>query len=255
MDGATGWATKADGGTAQMINDAIDPARWRGQLQRDGRMQVDDYLQPAAAERLCSCLEREVRWTLALRDADGARTIDHAAYAAIDAAALARLLEQTAAGARGHDGEAGFRFAYDSYMMVTAYKEGRDPCLLLHRVLELFNTPQYLAFLHALTGDERVRRVNAQATRYRPGHFLRYHTDIDSGEGRLYAYVLNLSRDWNADWGGLLQFIDDDGRMLDTFLPRWNTLSLFAVPAGHAVSLVAPWAARDRLAITGWLLT
>jgi len=35
---------------------------------------------------------------------------------------------------------------------------------------------------------------------------------------------------------------------------RWNTLSLFAVPAGHAVSLVAPWAAQDRLAVTGWLL-
>ena len=37
-------------------------------------------------------------------------------------------------------------------------------------------------------------------------------------------------------------------------LPRWNTLSIFAVPAGHAVSLVAPWTAQDRLAITGWSL-
>lgn len=66
--------------------------------------------------------------------------------------------------------------------------------------------------------------------------------------------MLNLSCAWNADWGGLLQFIDDDGRVLDSFLPRWNTLSLFAVPAGHAVSRVAPWAGQERLAITGWLL-
>lgn len=237
-----------------MINDALDPALWRAQLQRDGRVQVESYLLPQAAERLHECLAREVRWTLALRDATGARTIDNAAYSALDAEALARLLQDTAAGARGCDGEAGFRFAYDSYMMVTAYKQGRDPGLLLHRVLELFNTPEYLAFVRALTGDERVRRVNAQATRYRPGHFLRYHTDIDSTEGRLYAYVLNLSREWTADWGGLLQFIDDEGRVVESYLPRWNTLSLFAVPAGHAVSLVAPWAAQDRLAITGWLL-
>ena len=237
-----------------MINDAIDLAHWRAQLQRDGRMQVENYLQPEAAERLHHCLTQEVPWTLALRDAGGPRTIDHAAYSALDAAALARLLHDTAAGARGSEAEAGFRFAYDSYMMVTAYKEGRDPGLLLHRVIEVFNSPQYIAFVRALTGDERVRRVNAQATRYRPGHFLRYHTDIDSNEGRLYAYVLNLSREWHADWGGLLQFIDDDGRVLDSFLPRWNTLSIFAVPAGHAVSLVAPYASQDRLAITGWLL-
>lgn len=237
-----------------MIDPQFDPAPWRAMLQRDGRVQVEAFLQPDVAERLRTCLQAQVPWTLALRDAAGARTIDHAAYSALGDAALAQLLRETAAGARGSDGETGFRFAYDSYMMVTAYKQGRDPGLLLHRVLELFNTPEYVALMQSLTGDARVRRVNAQATRYRPGHFLRYHTDIDSTEGRLYAYVLNLSRGWQADWGGLLQFIDEDGRVLDTLLPRWNTLSLFAVPAGHAVSLVAPWAAQDRLAITGWLL-
>lgn len=239
-----------------MINDALDPARWRMQLQRAGRVQVDDFLQPDAAERLRTCLEHEVPWTLALRDAAGARTIDHAAYSAMNAAECQRLYAHVAASVSDECSDLGrFRFAYDSYMMVRAYKEGRDPGLLLHRVLELFNSPQYLGFARALTGDDRIRRANAQATRYRPGQFLRYHTDAESHEGRLYAYVLNLSREWRADWGGLLQFIDDDGRVLDSFLPRWNTLSLFAVPAGHAVSLVAPWAAHDRLAITGWWLT
>jgi len=239
-----------------MINAQLDLADARARLQRDHRLQLENFLQPAAAERLRECLEREVPWTLALRDDRGARTIDHATYAAMDEASRAQLLAATAAA--GHDGEAtitdGFRFAYDSYMMVTAYKEGRDPDLLLHRVLELFNTPDYLAFAAALTGDNRIRRVNAQATRYRPGHFLRYHTDEEHSEGRLYAYVLNLSRGWRADWGGLLQFIAPDGEIQATYLPRWNTLSLFAVPAGHAVSLVAPWAQRDRLAITGWFL-
>lgn len=236
-----------------MINESLDIRYWREALQRNSRVQIDDYLQPAAAERLRSCLEREVPWTLALRDAAGSRTIDHATYAAMPADAVSQLLASTAGNASGtaHDG---FRFAYDSYMMVSAYKEQRDPGLLLHHVLELFNSPEYLAFLRALTGDPRVRRVNAQATRYLPGHFLRFHTDEDHSEGRLYAYVLNLSRAWVADWGGLLQFIGDDGRVQETLVPRWNTLSMFAVPAGHAVSLVAPWAGEHRLAITGWLL-
>ncbi|MBF6023156.1 2OG-Fe(II) oxygenase [Lysobacter niastensis] len=240
-----------------MISERIDPAFWRERLQRDGRVQIADYLQPAAAERLRDCLEREVPWTLALRDGSGARTIGHDTYAAMDEGIRAALLAQTAAGARLNalTGQGEFRFAYDSYMMVTAYQEGRDPGLVLHRVLELFNSPDYIAFVRALTGDARIRRVNAQATRYRPGHFLRFHTDEELSEGRLYAYVLNLSREWEADWGGLLQFIDKDGQVADTFLPRWNTLSLFAVPAGHTVSMVAPWAQHDRLAITGWFLT
>lgn len=237
-----------------MINSGLDIGHDHARLHSEGRVQVDDFLEPIAAERLHACLAREVPWTLALRDASGSRTIDHAAYSALPPEAVARLLADTAASARdAHDN--GFRFAYDSYMMVTAYKERRDPGLLLHGVLELFNSPDYLAFLRQLTGDARVRRVNAQATRYRPGHFLRYHTDEGEEVDRLYAYVLNLSRDWQADWGGLLQFIDSDGRVQETFLPRWNTLSLFAVPAGHAVSLVAPWAREERLAITGWLLT
>lgn len=237
-----------------MINNTLDPAPWHAALQRDGRVQVEDYLQPQAAEALHRCLADEVPWTLAIRDAAGSRTIAHADYAALAPDALAALLREAASGARESAQHDKFRFAYDSYMMVTAYKEGRDPGLLLHRVLEFFNAPDYIGFARALTGDARVRRVNAQATRYRPGHFLRYHDDHDDSEGRLYAYVLNLSRRWEADWGGLLQFVDGDGRVTGTFLPRWNTLSLFRVPAAHAVSLVAPWAETDRLAITGWLL-
>ena len=237
-----------------MIGEAIDPARWRARLLAEGRVQVPDYLQPIVAERLRDCLAREVPWTLALRDAHGSRTIDHATYAGLPAGDVDALLAEVARSARDA-GDGGFRFAYDSYMMVRAYQEQRDPGLLLHRVLEFFNSPDYIGFLRELTGDARVRRVNAQATRYRPGHFLRHHDDREEQEGRLYAYVLNLSREWQADWGGLLQFIGPDGDVQATFLPRWNTLSLFAVPAGHAVSLVAPWARGDRLAITGWLLS
>ena len=130
-----------------MINDHIDLAHWRERLQREGRVQVADYLQPAA-ERLRQCLEQEVPWTLALRDGTGARTIDHAAYAAMDEDTRSALLAQTAAGARAVEEVGGeFRFAYDSYMMVTAYQQGRDPGLLLHRVLELFNSPDYIAFV------------------------------------------------------------------------------------------------------------
>ena len=66
--------------------------------------------------------------------------------------------------------------------------------------------------------------------------------------------MINLTQRWQPQWGGLLQFIDAAGNVIDTLAPRWNSLSLFRVPALHAVSLVAPWAGEERLAITGWFL-
>ena len=234
-----------------MINNDLDLEHWRRQLAQCARVQVRDFLQPVAAERLHRCLTTQVPWSLAVEDADGPRTIAHDAYAAMPAQARLALYRDVALSAQS----GAFCFVYDTYMMVEAYKEGRDPDLVLHRVLELFNSPDYIDFMQQLAGDPRIRRVSAQASRYTPGQFLRRHYDIHSGEGRLYAYVLNLSRRWEADWGGLLQFLDDDGSVGATFVPRWNSLTVFRVPAGHAVSLVAPWAQQERLAITGWLLS
>ena len=49
------------------------------------------------------------------------------------------------------------------------------------------------------------------------------------------------------------QFLDPSGRrVVDTFTPLWNSLSLFRVPQPHVVSLVAPWAGSPRYSITGW---
>ena len=66
--------------------------------------------------------------------------------------------------------------------------------------------------------------------------------------------MINLSRHWRADWGGLLHFVDAAGSVSEPFLPRWNALSLFRVPTEHMVSTVEPWADEERYAITGWMM-
>ncbi len=230
-----------------MLNEALDIARIRATLQRVGRIQIRDYLQPDAAEKIERCLIDEVPWTLALREDGHERKISAAELGAMGAPAVEELVTRAQTAAVGK-----YAFAYESYMMIAAYKLGLDPDLLLHRVLEFLNSPMHLEFLHALTGDTRIRRVSAQATRYRPGLFLKRHNDLHASDGYLYAYVMNLTRNWEADWGGLLHFIDARGEVEDTFLPVFNSLSLFRVPTDHMVSLVAPWARTPRHAITGW---
>jgi SM-20-related protein len=231
-----------------MIGDGIDLGHWRDELARRSRVQIPGWLAGSTADTLHDCLDG-LAFDLALRTAEGARTVHAPELAAGGPAGEAALLAEAQRFAC-----ADYAFAYDAWHMVSAYKSGREPGLPLHGLLEFLNSPEYIAFVRALTDEPRIRRASAQATRYRPGQFLKYHTDIDSREGRLYAYVINLTRDWQADWGGLLQFIDASGAVVDTFLPRYNALSLFRVPQGHAVSLVAPWARTPRLSITGWFM-
>ncbi|GAB3737641.1 2OG-Fe(II) oxygenase family protein [Luteimonas pelagia] len=222
-----------------MINNALDADAARRALATTGRVQVRDFLQPDAAGALHDCLRDEVPWRVFERGRDD-----------LPAEPGSEADDAVLRAAQRRDDP--FHFVYDRYLMVEALKSGRDPGLVLHAVVPFFNDPQFLQFARWMANDPKINMVGAQATRYRPGQFLRPHDDRHDDEGRRVAYVLNLSRDWQADWGGLLHFMDADGRVVDTFVPRFNSLSLFRVPVNHYVSLVAPWARTPRLAITGW---
>jgi Rps23 Pro-64 3,4-dihydroxylase Tpa1-like proline 4-hydroxylase len=231
-----------------LINPALDLDALAVAFAADGMVQVEQVLRPEVADALHGCLSEEVPWSLAFRDREGPRKLWAEELNAMDAAGRHALDEMILDVARG-----GFQFRYDSYMMVTAYKEKRDLHLVLHRVIEQINSAPWLDAMRRITGFGDIRRADAQATRYVAGHFLRCHNDFEVSERRC-AYVINLSRDWQADWGGLLQFLDEDGEVTRTFMPRYNTLSMFAVPADHCVSPVAAFASGERLAITGWML-
>lgn len=230
-----------------MISNELDLAFWSGMLAHRTRVQIPQFLQPAAADTLTEELALRVPWQLAERSEGVSRTSPRGAYPDDDA--FAQLLDLSYARARDS-----YQFVYDCYMLAKAGHAGWDPELLVHGVLRFFNTAQYIGFARLLSGDSAITRVSAQCTRFRAGQFLMPHEDEEVTEGRRYAYVLNLSRGWRPDWGGQLQFLDEQGAVLETFVPRWNSLSLFRVPQRHQVTLVSPWAEWPRYAITGWWL-
>ncbi len=231
-----------------MLNPNLDVDRLAGRFREAGRLRIENVLEPEAAEALHECLDREVPWHLAFIGEQGPTTLPADALAS-----MGRREREELRAAIHRRAAKGFQFEYNSYMMVTAYKEGRDPHLILHRLLEYLNAEPFLDFVRRVTGVARIRKADAQATRYAPGHFLSRHDDINPDQGREVAYVLNLTRGWRADWGGLLHFMDDDGSVIDTFMPGFNSLTLFRVPMFHCVSYVAPFAERPRYAVTGWL--
>ena len=230
-----------------MINNDLLLEPWRARLRAHGRVQIPGFLQEPSALRLHQCLREEVPWETAQRSdavlADGQDRSPPPGSAADEVALAATCLRA----------REGFEFYFDRYRMIDARRDGTDPQLVLHAVVDFLNSPQLLNFARQLTGDPAIRMVSAIGVRYRAGHFLRAHNDLANDENRAFAYVINLSRQWSPDWGGLLHFLDpEQRRVVDTFTPLWNSLSLFRVPQPHVVSLVAPWAGSARYSITGW---
>ncbi|WP_292035284.1 MULTISPECIES: 2OG-Fe(II) oxygenase [unclassified Brevundimonas] len=154
---------------------------------------------------------------------------------------------------RIHAGAAkGLQFLFDRLLIHTTGDEASHTPPLLKAAVELFNSEAYLAFARRLTGDDRIVSADGQATRYLSGHFLNRHTDANEASGRLYAYVLNLSPRWRAEWGGHLQFLDETGEVTESMIPAFGALNVFKVPQSHAVSVVAPFAPAPRYSIIGW---
>jgi Rps23 Pro-64 3,4-dihydroxylase Tpa1-like proline 4-hydroxylase len=230
-----------------MISNTLDIAPHRSRLAERGRVQIPGFLQEDSAQRLRQCLRDEVPWELAQRS-DRPPLLDPARQGLAPAAQDLERLREAIRRARS-----GFEFAFDRYRMIDARRDGQDPHLVLHVVVDFLNSPDFLEFARELTGDPDIRMVSAIASRYRPGHFLRMHDDRSNEEDRAFAYVINLSQGWEADWGGVLQFVDPQQNVLETFTPHWNSLSLFRVPHQHVVTQVAPWALDARYSITGWL--
>src|SRR5262249_16875330 len=108
--------------------------------------------------------------------------------------------------------------------------------------------------IRTITGSAGFDNAFAQATNYEPGHYLTRHLDDPKGEQRKFAFVWGFTRKWDPDWGGLLQFFDDQNLPPHTLSPGFNTLDLFDVRHVHSVTLVAPWAMNSRLAVSGWFV-
>jgi Rps23 Pro-64 3,4-dihydroxylase Tpa1-like proline 4-hydroxylase len=229
------------------LNPDLDLPAIRSQLQARSRVQVPNFFSPNVADALHRALQ-EVDWGLAYRGSGGDEFVSGATLRELDPAGRGALSDQIS----GHAANGHFQFSFFSHSIVAAAQSGQTD--LLSRFALWMAQEEFLSVMRTLSGEAGLNRVYAQATCYSAGNFLLLHDDQVPTEDRKLAYVINLSRGWRPDWGGLLQFCDERNQVIDTFVPHFNSLSLFTVPQDHFVSFVAPYAQADRLAVTGWLI-
>jgi SM-20-related protein len=226
----------------------LDPALVARVYRQLGRVHIPGLLPADAARRIHAALANDTPWQLSLANRGSNAGLDLATYAQLPPerkVELEALVHSAAA--------QGFSYFYKNFPIDDHLAAGRHRDHLLMRVTAFLNSAAFLAFAREITGVPTVRRLDAQATLYEPGHFLTRHDDHDPPKRRVAAYVLNLTPQWRADWGGILQFLDPDGHVSEGYVPAFNALNVFRVPQPHAVSYVAPFAVGGRYSITGWM--
>lgn len=124
----------------------------------------------------------------------------------------------------------------------------------IHAVNDWVTGESFPDFMRTLTGRQDVRTSVSYASWYSPRHFLNKHADNHPTHDRVAAWVLSMTPDWNANWGGHPAFYDATGNIDGAFKPAFNTLNIFLIPVDHAVQMVAPYAKKFRTSFLGWLL-
>lgn len=215
---------------------------------RARRIHIPDLLARSDAQAAYRALAETTGWNTVINA--GAKVIDlnaeiKASLSAEQAEALDRSVVVSAS--------QGYQFKFDNVRLSEQGEAHRDKSHPLAPFVDLVNSPRFLTVMRQLTGHPDIAFADAQATRYGPGQFLHVHDDLDAGKKRIAAYVLNLTPEWSAEWGGILHFMDEDGHVAEGYVPRFNALNVFEVGVHHFVSYVAPYARHPRLSITGWL--
>ena len=230
------------------IDPSLDGRRLAPVFARFGRLHLPGFLRESGAQALIDALAGTDGWTVSTLGAGSTIDIPATAFASADDAARAALI----ASAHG-EARSGFHYMFESLRISDLVEAAAPVPPVLEALYDWLNGEAFLAFAREISGFEDLVYVDAQATRYLPGHYLNQHDDARDGAGRRLAYVLNLTPHWRPDWGGLLAFIDGDGHVAEAYSPAFNALNLFRVPQPHMVTSVAPFAGGPRLSITGWI--
>lgn len=229
------------------LNPDLDARLYKQVFCHHARVHIPDILASESAREILELLQHSVPWQAHFND--GAKTYDlhRDQLAVLPDNKKALLVEQL-----HNKAQLNFQYLFLNYSITDAVEQRSNPGVELNAFHEFINSNDVLELARTITDVEEIRRADCQATLYKPGHFLTDHNDDVEGTGRLIAYTFSFAPQWRADYGGILHFLDEDGHVNEGYLPKFNALNLFRIPARHAVSYVAPFAPIGRYSIIGW---
>ncbi len=129
-----------------------------------------------------------------------------------------------------------------------------NPSMIEFALRQFIQGEEFIGFINSITGLNLTKCNTCFLSKYATGDFLSPHSDKGNGK---CAFVIQMTQGWKPQYGGVLHFMNEDRtQIVESFVPDFNSLTLFYVPdpngIPHFISHVAPNVTQSRYAITGW---
>jgi len=228
------------------LSKKLDTKKLAKAFKETGRLQIPDFLEPKAAEEVFSALTLKTPWQITYNEGKRAKWLDPKD---VEVKIGRRIREMTnmifESAAKGD-----FQYVRNARLL----KENQTGMRPLEQTLvdayDFLTGKEILGLIKAVTGAA-VKRADAEAHWYQNDHFQSRGDGRETGGKPLVGFSLNMARDWLAEWGGNTFFYGKGGDIEEVFVPAFNTLEIFSIPASHSIGLVAPFAQKFRVSITG----
>lgn len=218
-------------------------AEINNEFAKDQRVRIQSLIPMDQAEQMFNSLTNEVPYSIALIRDNRPIALSDSEWRNLPAQQKQAIHNETMLNA-----SKGVGFIYGRYQL-SLHQESLVHLKALH---EWLNSEEVLNWVREMSGHRDIVSASAQATRYTAGQFLTRHMDTHDTEQRRLAYVFSFTPNWHPDWGGLLQFYQQDGTPRDAWAPGFNTFSIFDVKHIHSVTYITPFSLTPRLSVTGW---
>ena len=242
------------------LNPELNVEKLSEEFKKSGRVRALHFLQPACADALYQHLRHNVAWRTFLVANEQLLGTQPGEPVGVSLEEDKEILDCAYDGAR----KGGFAYVHDAdrlfpedeadYVPDTAAPRAPPADLVLAQFEGFLNAPAVRDFIRAVTGLQESGGISSQATRFRPGHFVGFHSgtwSADKTRKRRAVFSLGLTPDWKPEWGGAQEFRADDQGTAQSFIPCFNSLEISGFPMGYWISAVAPFAEVPRFAISG----
>ncbi|RBP53286.1 2OG-Fe(II) oxygenase [Arenicella xantha] len=239
------------------LNPNLGTTQLASDFQQKKRLRIDNILSADSAEAILDCLKNQTAWQLLYSNADSSPTrlnnqqLEQTTIEQIKATHAQVYARATSS----------YQYWYKFFPMVEAITTGqvteKSP---LNEVTKFLNSAEFIGLARKITGHSSLVKIDPHATLYEPGDFKNLHDDMRDDKDardksiRRYAVVIDFTKNWSVNWGGEMQFYPGQNPTTsESIFPGFNALTLFQVPTLHRTNMVAPYAAKGRYAIAGWL--
>lgn len=229
------------------INPAIDFDHYAAILADKKRVQIPNFFTEETADLLHKLIIGNQTWFLAYNEFDNYYESPKADLDKAPAHIKSQFMQSIYKRAVDN-----FQYVFWQYFISQAVQNNEEPGHPLHALHHWGNSEGFLNLMRSLTQEPKVKWSDVFISKYDPGHFLTKHDDTHKKNDRVVAYTIGMTKNWDANWGGHLAFLDATGNVTEGLIPEFNTLNVFHNPQDHMVQIVGPNAGSPRYSILGW---